>query len=804
MFHVALDLRHAMRRLAVQPGFAAAIMLTLALAIGAACLYLDVVDAVLLRPAPYADPQRLVYVWETDAHNATSRESVSWPDFRDWRQQTGSFSEIAGYTRESLSLTAADSEPERIATFATTSNLFSMLGVHAQLGRLLKESDDVAQAAPVVVLSNELWQRRFGGSPGVIGTMAQLDGIAHEVVGVLPALPGAPLQPAAWTPLQRALGGFAEERGVHTLTAIARLRDDKSPAQAQQEMDAVAARLDSLYPNDNVGRGARVETLHDYAVRDVRDPLLLLGGVFLLLMLVAVANVANLLLARASTRRQELAVRTAIGAGRVRLVRQLAVEGALLGALGGCGGVLLTYLALLGLRAFGPADLLDLASFHLGARIIITDIATAAALCAASAVLPLLRMDISDCLRGNGLRAQTRNANRTRLGLVGVQVAFATLLALTSGLLLHSFWQLTRTQTGLVSENAIAFSVSLPKAQFPMPPSETYPLWPAATQFYDRVLAQVRGVDGVRAAALSHARPLRRNWTTRVHRADIDDPQSLNDEWEMRPVSPGYFSTLGIALLRGRDVDAQDTQAAPLALLINDAAARRYFAGEDPVGKQVLLWNKPRIVIGVVGDVRSLAPNEAALPAMFPPLAQTPFGDVTLVVRTERDPLQMIAALRSAIWRAQGDLALFNIATLDQEIWNAQGGARFGTGTVAAFALLALVLAAIGIFGVVAIEVSQRTAEIGLRLALGARAADVLALTLRRILGVVLLGAGAATIMLLLGGGMLRSVLNGVSATDPLAIAVALCVLLAVVLFAAGMPARRALRVDPMRALRYE
>jgi predicted permease len=447
----------------------------------------------------------------------------------------------------------------------------------------------------------------------------------------------------------------------------------------------------------------------------------------------------------------------------------------------------------------------DVSILHLDGRIVVSGIALSAVSCAIAAtlpLLPLLRGDSLESLRGG--RLQHRSGYRARRVLVGVQVALAMALALGSGLLLRSFWQMAHVPTGLIGERVLAASFSLPEAQFPMPPSTEYPRWPAATQFYDRLLQQIRGVEGVHSAALGHARPLRRSWTTRMHRADSTDPQAANDEWEMRPVSPGYFSTLGIPLLRGRDLNATDRSDSAPVLLINDATARRYFPGEDPIGKQIVLWNVPREIVGVVGDVRSLSPNEEAAPSAFPPLSQAPFGDVTLVVKTDADPLTLLPALRTAIRRAQPDLALFNVSTLDQEVQSARGGARFGTGIVAAFALLALALSAVGVFGIVALEVGQRSAEIGLRLALGAQARDVLHLALSRTLRIVAIGAIAGCALILSAGRVLQGVLHGTSAADPIALAASVVVMFLVALFASAIPARRALRVDPVVALRHE
>lgn len=802
---IITELHHAFRRLAANPGFAIAVAFTLALGIGAACLYGGVVEAVLLRPLPYHDSPRLAYVWETDAHNRTSRESVSWPDLRDWRDQAASFDALGGYARQSLSLAEAGSEPERIVAFAATADLLPMLGLQAMYGRLFDASDDLPNAAPVVVLDQELWRRRYASDPDVVGRIVQLDGVAYEVIGVLADPPGAPLKPGAWTPLRRALGHFAEERGVHTLRVIGHLRAGVSASQAQQEMDAIAARLDRQYPDDNVGRGARVESMQAYAVRDLREPLLLLGGVFALLLGIALINVASLLAARASTRLQELATRVAIGATRARIAMQLATEGLLMGTLGGGIGLLLTQAALALFRAYGPADVVDVSILRLDGRLVAAAIALSALSCAIAATLPalsLLRGDPLERLRGG--RLHQRSGQRTRRVLVGVQVALAMALALGSGLLLRSFWQMAHVPTGLVGEHVLATSFSLPQAQFPMPPPTEYPRWPTVTQFYDRLLQQVRGIDGVRSAAIGHARPLRSNWSTRMHRADSTDPQAANDEWEMRPVSPGYFSTLGVPLLRGRDLDATDRADSAPVLLINDATARRYFPGEDPIGKRIVLWKVPREIVGVVGDVRSLSPNEDAAPSAFPPLAQTPFADVTLVVKTDADPLALLPAVRAAIRRAQPDLALFNVSTLDQDVQAALGGARFGTGTVTAFALLALALSAVGVFGIVALEVGQRSAEIGLRRALGAQARDVLRLALARTLRVVAIGAFAGCLLIMSAGRLLQGVLGGISAADPLALAASVAVLFAVAVLASSLPARRALRVDPVVALRHE
>jgi len=798
------DLRYAMRRLLQRPGFALAVVLTLALGLGAACLYVAVLDAVLLRPVPYADAERLTYVWETDAHNASSREGVSWPDLRDWRVAAQSFDGLSAYMRQSLTIAESEGEPERVVVFAATADLLPMLGVHAEIGRVFQPGDDLAQAAPVVVLSHALWMGRYGGDPRILGKTVQLDGVAHEVIGVLPELSAAPLAPQAWIPLQRALDRFVEERGVHTLTVIARLRTGVSIQLAQQEMDSLTARLESQYPQENVGRGARVENMHDYAVRDVRRPLELLGGVFALLLLIATVNVASLLLARGSARRRELAVRSAIGAPRARIAQQLATEGMLLGLLGGAAAIALVPLALAAFRAWGPADLFDVSMLRPGATVGWLGMGFAVlfgAFAASVPLLPLLRANLPESLRGTGLQHLAYGSSGRR-ALVAVQVALAMTLALCSGLLLRGFWEMTQIRTGLVSERAIALSFTLPRAQFPMPPLSEYPHWPAATQLFDRVLEQVRGVDGVRAAALGHAAPLRKSWTTRVRRTDAVDPEAQRDEWEMRPVSPGYFSTLGIPLLRGRDLQSTDREGAALVALINEAAARRYFPGEDPVGKHVVLWDKEREVIGVTGDVRSIAPNEAAAPALFPPLAQTPFGADTLVVRSTGEPLALLPALRDAVHRAQPELALFNVSTLDQEVQNAFGGMRFGTGLVTIFALVALALAAVGVFGIVALEVAQRSAEIGLRVALGARRRDVLRLALGRTFGTVALGAAAGGVLTLFAGQLLQSLLFGVSAHDPLALAGSVAALFAIALCASALPARRALRIEPMVVLR--
>jgi putative ABC transport system permease protein len=806
MNRILSDLRYAMRRLLQRPAFALSVVMTLALGLGAACLYGDVVDAVLLRPVPYADAQRLVYVWETDAHNASSREGVSWPDLRDWRAAVQSFDALGAYMRQSLTIAESEGEPERVVVFAATADLLPMLGVRAEIGRVFQPGDDLAQAAPVVVLSHALWRGRYGADPRILGKTVQLDGVPHEVIGVLPEQPGAPLAPQAWTPVQRALDHFVEERGVHTLTVIAHLRDGVSVAHAQQEMDALSARLEARYPQENTGRGARVEDMHAYAVRDVRRPLELLGGVFALLLLIAAVNVASLLLAQGGARHRELAVRSAIGAPRARIARQLATEGMLLGLFGGVAGIALVPLALAAFRAWGPADLLDISLMRPDAVLGWTGVAVAVlfgALAASVPLLPLLRASLPESLRGTGLQHLAYGSSGRR-ALVAVQVALAMALALCSGLLLRGFWEMTQLRTGLVSERAIALSFSLPRAQFPMPPLSEYPHWPAVTQAFDRMLEQVRGVEGVRAAALGHAAPLHTSWTTHVRRADAVDPDALRDEWEMRPVSPGYFSTLGIPLLRGRDLQAADREGAALVVLINEAAARRYFPGEDPLGKHLVLWDKEREVIGVTGDVRSIAPSAAAAPAVFPPLAQTPFTGVTLVVRSSGEPLTLLPALREAIHRAQPDLALFNVATLDQQVQNAFGGMRFGTGVVTAFALVALALAAVGVFGIVALEVAQRAAEIGLRVALGARRRDVLRLALGRTFATVTLGALAGGVLTLFAGHVLQSVLFGVSAHDPLALAGSLAALFAIALFASVLPVRRALRIEPIEALRHE
>ncbi|HMB53213.1 MAG TPA: ABC transporter permease [Thermoanaerobaculia bacterium] len=809
------DLRFALRTISRHPGYAAVAALTLALGVGANTAVFSVVDAVLLAPLPYPEADELVLVWENDRLRETEREGASYPDLVDWRESSSAFSGLAAWRSQDVALTGGDGEPERLSAGLASAELFAVLGAGDggafAAGRPFRDDEDRAGAEPVAVLSHGLWQRRFDADPGVVGSALRLDGTAHTVVGVAPEGFDFPTGTDLWVPFEMAQAGTLDVRGVHNLLVVGRLAPGTSVTAAQSEMTAVMERLEREHLEDNQGRGAFVEPLGEATTGDVRPALLMLFGAVALVLLVACVNVANLVLARAQGRGREMAVRGSLGAGRWRLARLVVVESLVLALVGGAAGCLVAFWGVEAILAAAP-DLPRLDEVHLDGRVIGFGLALSLLAGLAAGMAPLgaaFGRDLTRNLKSGDPGGGDLRRRRLRQGLVAAEVALSVALAIGAGLLLRSLGTLLAEDPGFRSEGVLSLELSLPGSDYPFPASfDDYPDWPSAIAFYPAVLERVTAVPGVSAAALAHQGPLDGGWTTRIALSDRPaPPPGERDEIVLRPVTDDYFRALDVPLVAGRGFDRRDRAGAPDTLIVNHAFVERYFPGQPenaPLGVRLEFWGRQREIVGVVGDVRFQGLGEATPPAMYPPLAQVPQGSLSLLVRTSLDPIALAPTVRQAVWDLDPNLALFDVATLDQALGESVSRPRFQTLLVSLFAAVALLLAAIGLYGVMAALVAQRTREIGIRMALGADRSEVVKTVLGRglvlTLGATALGlAGAWALARLLGG-----LLYGISPGDPLVFTAVPALLALVALAACWLPARRASRIDPLTAIRHE
>jgi len=806
------DLRYGLRALAKRPGFTTVAVVTLALGIGANTAIFSVVNAVLLRPLPYREADRLVVA----LHGGNN--PVSPIDFAEWRGQNTVFEQMAAAEFWSPNLTGRD-QPEQLWAVRATDNLFAMLGVEPALGRAFQTGDDQPGAAPVVVLSQRLWQRRFGGDPGVVGQTLVLDGRAHTVVGVMPRGFEFPLfwatKAEMWAPLP--LGERAGSR-AQSLRVFASLKPGVTRERAQVEMDAIARRLALEHPETNAKLDAVVTPLHQKVVGNVRPTLLVLLGAVGFVLLIGCANVANLLLARANARHREMALRLALGATRGRLVRQLLTESLLLAALGAVAGLLLAFWVV-GLFVSGvPEDALprqqavgiDSAALAFTALL---SLVTAAFFGLAPA-LQASRADVNEALKEGGRQASGGGARGRRLRrlLIVAEVALAMVLLAGAGLMLKSFVGLRALEPGFDQTNLLTMTVSVAGTR--------HAPAPLRAAFFDEAVERVRALPGVESASAVNHLPLAGDiwgfsFNIEGHAAPAPGERPTA---AYRVARPDYFRTMRIPILEGRSFDERDNEQAPGVLVINETMARRYWPGEDALGKRIKLGpadaEAPWLtVVGVVNDVKQQEWAEGAGAEMYLPHAQSPnylqnpsprYSYLTLVVRTSSDPERLAAAVRGAVWAIEPNAPVSSVATMDEVIAGQTWQARLSVLLLGGFALAALLLAAVGIYGVLAYSVAQRTHEIGVRMALGARPRDILRMVVGQGMAMALAGIAAGLAGAFALTRLMSRVLFGVSAFDPPTFAAVALLLALVALLACYLPARRATKVDPMVALRYE
>ena len=804
MHGVMQDVKFATRGLLRAPLFTVAALITLALGIGANTAIFSVVNHVLLEPLPFRQPDRVVMVWQTDLANDSPREAASAPDFLDWKREAKSFENLAGLFNRPVNLTSESASPERLTAAAVSFNLFDLLGRPPALGRSFHESEDRIGAAPVAVIGHELWQQRFGGDPGIIGESVRLDNMDFTIVGVAQAefdMPGADL----WTPLMPFLP-FPDVRGVHNVRVIGRLTEGVSIEAAQAEMDAISKNLEQAYPEDNIGRGSLVEPLKEVIVSRVRPALLVLLGAVGLVLLIACANVSSLMMTRAGGRVREIAIRASLGATRARIARLLLTESLTLGILGGAGGVAAGFGMIRLLLAFQPGYLPRAEGVELDFTVLL--------FAALASLLSSVLFGLAPAIHASSRRAQaalragfgprtTDHSRRTRDILVIGQVALAVVVVTGSGLLLKTLRALTTVDPGFRAEGVLSMDLTIPEATYPAPGRESYPEWPDMVGFYDRALERIQAVPGVTSAALALNHPLNAGFTSQVTIAGRPEPAGPIEETRIRPVTPNYFAVTGVPLISGRLVNERDRHGAPEALVVNQAFAAKYFPGENPVGASVNFWGLSREIVGVVGDVHFRGLDRGVDPAVYPSLYQLPMGSMSLLIEAET-PEALVRDVREAVWSIEPDLAFFNVETMSEKLSSSVGAQRFHAILIGLFGGLALFLAAVGSYGLIAYQVLQRTSEIGIRVALGATYRNVLALVLSDGLRVTVAGILFGILGAVFLTRLLDSLLFGVSATDTTTFVLVPVILALIGLGACFVPAFRAARINPARALRCE
>jgi len=804
------DLRYALRSLAKAPGFTLIVLLTLALGIGANTAIFTVVNGVLLRPLPFAQPSRLVVVRET--YGAGQVGSVSGPNLLDWRERSRDFTGLTAI-RVSTRALVGDGEPEEILTAMVTSDFFTLFGVAPALGRGFAPGEDRGTGT-VVVLSDGLWRSRYAGDPGILGRTVVLSGQPYTVIGVAPPGFDYPGQVRAWLPIELGVGRAAD-RTNHGYFVIGRLAPGVTLERAAEGLQAVARQLERENPVSNAGRGVELTPLAGDTVGKARPVLLLLSGAALFVLLIACANVANLFLARAGTRQRELAVRAALGAGRWRVARQVLVEGVLLALCGGVLGLLLASWGVDLLLAVRPRGIPRLDEIALDRATLAFTLLVSVAVGVGFALFPALtlsRGDPADAFRGEGRGVTAgRGGGRFRSGLVVAQVSLALVLLAGAALLVVTVRQLTRIDPGFEPAGAVTF-------QFTIPPGK-YPDQARHGDYLRRVLREVRRVPGTRAAGATFYLPLGNGDVTGDFTLAEDPPAAPGRERfaGFRMVTGDYLGAMGIALRRGRLLGAEDREGAPHVAVVNQSLVRQAFPGQDPIGRRITFgdgrddadWME---IVGVLADVRNSGLTVDPAPEIYVPLAQITKDlwavfailPVSVVVRTDADIETLGPAIRSAIRAVDPEQPVTGPQPAEQLVASAVARQRFGMLLLLGFGGLALLLAAVGVYGVMAYAVSQRTRELGIRLALGARPAAVRALVMRQGLG--LAGAGLAVGLLgaLLLGRLLVSLLYGVAPSDPAVLAAATLLLAGASALACLVPAVRATRVNPVDALRSD
>lgn len=802
------DIRYALRGLLKRPGFTAIVVITLGLGIGTNTAIFSVVNAVLLRPLPYPDPDRIVMIWQKQEMRGFDRMSVSPEEFAGYRDRNHSFSAIAAYSFGGRDLTGAG-EAERIRIARVTEQFFSLLGTHPVRGRTFLNEEHQEGRDRVAILSYDLWQGRFAGDSNVIGKSLVIDGVSHTIVGVLPLdfeFPDAEIK--VWTPIAFSANDVRDS-GSRYLNVIARTRPGVGRPQAQADVASVAAQMEKEHPEryeQGSGFGVSVVGYRDELVGDHRLVLLILLGLVSFVLLIACLNVANLMLARAASRRHENAVRAALGAGRLQIIRQSLVESLLLSMAGGAVGLVMGSLAAALIRVFNPANLPRVDEIQVDQRVVIFTFAISLITALIFGVIPAIqasRVDLLTTLNESVGRVR-EGKNRLHALLVVGEVGMAIILLVGAGLLIKSFYKLQRVDLGFNPSNVVTMHLSLPESRY----AETHQV----RGFFNELVSRTENLPGVESVALVNSLPLKAPGIQPDFYVEGQKENVVNVGLLMS--SPKYDKALGLELKEGRFFDDRDRDNTPYVAVVNEAFARMAFRDEGALGKRVKLGGPDfpfpwLTVVGVIKDVRQQGPDAAAKPQLLVPHEQPTIGSsmwqsMSLVLRTDREPEGSIAAVRAIVRELDPELPVYDVSTMQQLLAESVATRRFNMFSVAIFSALALVLAAIGIYGVMSYTVAARTREIGIRMALGARAVNVLSLVIKdgmklAVAGLVIGIAGAFALTRLM-----RTLLFDVTPTDPATFIAGAIVLFVVALFACLLPARRASGVNPIDALRHD
>jgi putative ABC transport system permease protein len=806
----ARDIRYGVRALRRTPAFTIVAILTLALGIGANTAIFSVVNTVLLKPLPYPDADRLTFVWERNTAIGADRDLVAPPNYLDWKSRNAVFADLGAYQIAGFALTGSG-EPERLTTVAMSSSLFGVLGVEAAIGRTFTNAEEAGRER-VVVLSHQHWQRRFGGNPSIVGNAITLNDARYTVVGVMP--PGFKFPEGIPVDLYSPVVFMENElkgRRTHSLTVIGRLKPGISLEQAAENMTTISRALAAEDPGSNPD--VSLIGAHDLLVEDVRLGLVVLLATVGLVLLIACANVANLLLVRANTRRAEMAVRAAVGAGRQRLIRQMLTESVLLSAIGAALGIAAAWWVLGALVRVSPPDLprIDQVSIDTTVLLLVTAVAVLTGI--GFGLAPALQTSGTSLVEATQESRVKRHHGRSTL--VVAEIALSLVLLAGAGLMLRSLLNAQRIDLGFQSAGVLTGQLFLPANRYPVDPVQYRALPPGArpdvskpAAFITRLVDRMAAIPGVESAAAVSSLPLN------PVGIDYDMPVIVQGRPQPRPgeepqadlriVTPGYFRTMRIPLISGRAFDEHDGPAGAPVIIINETMARQMFAGENPVGRRLLLYGRAREIVGVVGSVRHHGFNRDPRPEMILPNEQFQFGGMTLVARSHLDPAALGAAIAREVHALDPELPLARVHTLDDYLATSVSQPRFTTWLLIAFAIVAMLLALVGVYGVMSYAVTQRTREIGVRIALGADRQDVVWMVVGH--GMILAGLGIAAGLAGAAAGtrLMADLLFGVTATDPLTFALAAAALGFASLVAAYVPAWRASRVAPATALRSE
>jgi putative ABC transport system permease protein len=807
------DIRYGLRMLIKAPSFSIIATIALALGIGGNAAIFSVVNAVLLQPLPFPNPDTLVSVFETDATRGLDRGSYSYPNYMDLREQNHVFEHVASYRDNDFVLTGRG-DAVRLHGTVATANLFRLLGVAPAIGRtFVDEEDKPGNQGRVVILSQQLFEKRFNSDASIVNHPVTLDGRAYTVVGVMPRTFEFPIQNDPvdlWTTIAADAEGESPttaQRGAHFLRLVARLKAGVTLEQAQAEMNTIGSRLEQQYPDTNTHKGIRAVPALVALVGDIRPALLIMLGAVAFVLLIACANVANLLLARAMTRHKEMAIRSAMGASRFRVVRQLLTESVMLSLAGGALGLLLAVWWSDLLISLGKEDIPRAVQVKLDWRVLGFTLFVSVLTGVIFGLVPAIhssKTQLTESLKEGRGSGEGARRNRVRGFLVASELAIAMVLLIGAGLLIQSLWRLEHTSSGLAPNNILTFNLTLPEVKYPTQKQ---------SQFFSEAVKNLRALPGVESASAGLPLPL------------SGDRFSISFEIDGRPVAkkdhpsadffavqPGYFKTMGIPIVKGRDFDDHDQHESNQVIIVTERFARQFFPNEDPLGKRIkpgiTTWDNEkapmREIIGVVADIRSRGLDTAPKPAYYLSQNQAPFSSTTFVLKTSKDPHSLTTTVARTIQSMDSELPVFGVKTMDEYLASSVAAPRFNTTLLSVFAGVALVLTIVGLYGVMSYSVAQRTGEIGIRMALGAQTKDVMKMVFRQGLRMILIGLGIGLVIAFALMRIMASLLFGVTAKDPATFIIVASLLMLVALLACYLPARRATKVDPLIALKYE